>query len=114
MSEKCKAPASTGVNSCLRKQESCGTLNLASFVGGIDMFWFLRGRTCPIGVDMGRDSLKLAQLGNNVRGIHLIAGVIENRPADVEPGSADWQRWAIEAIKRLIAKGRFLAAVMLI
>ena len=84
------------------------------FVGGIDMLWFLKGRAYPIGVDMGRDSLKLAQLGNNGKGIHLIAGGSENRPADVEPGSGDWQRWAIEAIRRLIAKGRFLAAVMLI
>ena len=57
---------------------------------------------------MGRDSLKLAQLGNNGRGgIHLLAGGIENRPADVKPGSGDWQRWAIEVIKRLIANGRF-------
>jgi len=71
------------------------------------MFSFLKGHTYPIGVDVGRDSLKLAQLGNNGKGIHLIAGGSENRPADVKPGSGDWQRWAIEAIKKLIANGRF-------
>jgi len=71
------------------------------------MFSFLKGRVYPIGVDVVRDSLKLAQLGNNVKGIHLIAGGSENRPADVKPGSGDWQRWAIEAIKKLIANDRF-------
>ena len=71
------------------------------------MFSFLKYRTYPIGVDVGRDSLKLAQLGNNGKGIHLIAGGIENRPADVKLGSGDWQRWVIEAIRKLIANGKF-------
>ena len=71
------------------------------------MFSFLKDHIYPIGVDMGRDSLKLAQLGNNGRGMHLIAGGIEDRPADVKPGSADWQRWAIEAIRKLIANDGF-------
>jgi len=71
------------------------------------MFSFLKNRTYPIGVDVGRDSLKLAQLGNNGRGINLIASGSENRPADVNPGSGDWQRWAIEAIRKLIANGKF-------
>ncbi|MHC4459171.1 MAG: pilus assembly protein PilM, partial [Planctomycetota bacterium] len=61
----------------------------------------------PIGVDMGDDTLKVAQLGNNEKCVDLIAGGSENRPEDVEPGSGGWQRWAIEAIRRLIANGRF-------
>jgi Tfp pilus assembly PilM family ATPase len=61
----------------------------------------------PIGVDLGDDTLKVAQLGNNEKGIKLIAGGSENRPEDVEPGSGDWQRWAIEAIRRLTGNGKF-------
>lgn len=97
------------------------------------MFWFLKNRIysrvpvlrriaglpsavfhirgsakwCPIGVDMGDDALKVVQLGNNGRGINLIAGGSKNRPEDVEPGSSNWQRWAIEAIRELTANGKF-------
>ena len=61
----------------------------------------------PIGVDMGDDTLKLVQLRNNGKGVSLIADGSENRPADVKPGSGDWQRWAIEAIKKLTSNGKF-------
>jgi Tfp pilus assembly PilM family ATPase len=61
----------------------------------------------PIGVDMGDDTLTMVQLGNNGKGINLIAGSSKNRPEDVEPGSSNWQRWAIEAIRELIANGKF-------
>jgi Tfp pilus assembly PilM family ATPase len=71
------------------------------------MFSFLKNCTYPIGVDTGGDSLKLAQLGNNGRGINLIASGSENRPADVKLGSGDWQRWVIEAIRKLVANGKF-------
>ena len=71
------------------------------------MSWFLKSRTYSIGVDMGDDTLKLVQLGNNGKGIGLVAGGSKNRPADVEPGSAGWQRWAIEAICELTANGKF-------
>lgn len=91
-----------------------------AFVSGVDMLQILRDRTysrvsllrhiarCgPIGVDMGDDTLKVAQLGNNGEGINLLAAGSENRPEDVKPGGGDWQRWAIEAIRRLTANGRF-------
>lgn len=104
-----------------------------AFVGEIDMFWFLKNRTYsrvpilrritglpsailriwsfakwyPIGVDMGDDTLTVVQLGNNGRGINLIAGGSKNRPGDVKPGSSNWQRWAIKAIRELTANGRF-------
>jgi type IV pilus assembly protein PilM len=104
-----------------------------AFVGEIDMLWFLKNRTYsrvpilrriaglpsagfgiwssakwhPIGVDMGDEALTVVQLGNNGRGINLIAGSSKNRPEDVEPGSSNWQRWAIETIRELTANGKF-------
>ena len=71
------------------------------------MFWFLNNRAYSIGVDIGDDTLKLVQLGSNGGGISLIAGGSESRPADVKPGSSDWQRWAIEALCKLTANARF-------
>jgi hypothetical protein len=61
----------------------------------------------PIGVDMGEDALTVAQLENDERGIILIAAGSKSRPEDVEFGSGNWQRWAIEAIRELTANGRF-------
>jgi hypothetical protein len=61
----------------------------------------------PIGVDMGDDILKVAQLGNNGKSVNLIAGGSENWPDDMRAGSCNWQRWAIEAICRLTANSRF-------
>jgi Tfp pilus assembly PilM family ATPase len=70
-------------------------------------------------VDMGDDALKLVQLApacaglfplkreNEKGAIVLVAGGSENRPADVKPGSGDWQRWAIEAVRRMTANGKF-------
>ncbi len=55
----------------------------------------------PIGVDVGDDALTMAQFENNERGIILVAAGSKNRPEDVELGSSNWQRWAIEAIREL-------------
>lgn len=74
------------------------------------MFGLLNNKAYPIGVDIGDDVLKLVQLASNSKGLYtlsLLAGNIENRPEDVEPGSADWQRWTIEAIRRLAGNGEF-------
>jgi len=71
------------------------------------MFDFLRNRPYSIGVDAGNDSLKLVQLVQNGKGVSLMAGSRENRPADVKPGSVDWQRWAIGALREAMASGRF-------
>jgi Tfp pilus assembly PilM family ATPase len=61
----------------------------------------------PIGVDMGDDALTMVQLGDNGKGINLIAGSSKNRPEDIEPGSSSWQRWAIETVCELISNGKF-------
>jgi len=71
------------------------------------MLWFLKNRTYSIGVDMGRDSLKLVQLGEDGGNTSLIAGGSENRPGNIKSGSGNWQRWAIEAIRKMTANGKF-------
>ena len=71
------------------------------------MFGFAENNTCPIGVDIGHDCLKLAQLGSNGNGTTLIAGNSKNAPAEVQPGSSDWQKWAIETVRMLAAYGSF-------
>jgi hypothetical protein len=67
----------------------------------------LSAKGCRIGVDINDDNLKLVQLEDNENGITLIASGSENRPDDVKPGSSNWQRWAIEAIRRLIVNNDF-------
>ena len=71
------------------------------------MFGYLRNRPYAIGVDAGNDSLKLVQLAQNGKGVTLIAGKREDRPEDVDPGSANWQRWAIVAMREAMATSRF-------
>lgn len=71
------------------------------------MFEFLKNHSFAIGVDIGDDNLKLVQLANNGKGISLTAGSSENRPEDIRPATAGWQRWAIETIRNLTANGHF-------
>ncbi len=71
------------------------------------MFGLTKNHTYSIGVDISDDNLKIVQLGNNGNGISLIDGGIETLPENVKPGSGEWQKWAIEAIRRLIANGNF-------
>lgn len=73
------------------------------------MFGFTKNHICPIGVDLGQRSLKLAQLGkkNNGIGTSLLAGNSKSMPDDTQPGSSVWQKWAIEAIRLLATYGHF-------
>ena len=71
------------------------------------MSWFLKNHTYLIGMDLGDDALKVAQLGNSGKGINLIAGDSETRPEYIECNSGNWQRWGIEAIKKLMTNGNF-------
>lgn len=73
----------------------------------IDVSRLLKSRTRPIGVDVADDGLKLAQLAKSPEGISLIAGGRENQPENVKPGTADWQRWAVEAIRETTTNSRF-------
>ncbi len=71
------------------------------------MFGFGKKQSYLIGVDLGNDCLKLAQLGNGTEDACLLAGQYVNRPADVTPGTARWQRWAIEVMRETTANGHF-------
>jgi len=65
------------------------------------MFGALTNKVCPIGVDLGSSYLRMAQLGFNGKGPYLCAVGCEQKPDDVESGSADWQRWAARATKNM-------------
>jgi Tfp pilus assembly PilM family ATPase len=71
------------------------------------MFGFGKKQSHVIGVDLGNDSLKLAQLANGTEQTCLMAGQYVGRPADIVPGTARWQRWAIEVMRQATADGHF-------
>lgn len=71
------------------------------------MFGLGKKRSYLIGVDLGNDCLKLAQLANGGEDTLLIAGQYVNRPADTTPGTARWQRWAIEVMREATGHGHF-------
>ena len=71
------------------------------------MFKFSKSHAYSIGVDIGDDSLKLVQLGEDGNAISLIAGQTENLPEGVKAGSSQWQRWAIMTIRQLASNGDF-------
>jgi len=71
------------------------------------MFGLLKKRSHLIGVDLGNDCLKLAQLANGTEEAVLLAGQYVNRPADITAGTARWQRWAIDVMRQATANGHF-------
>ena len=71
------------------------------------MLGLLKKHTYSIGIDVGYDDVKLAQLGVNGHGLSLIAGNSKGRPEEIRPNSSDWQRWAIDAIHLITAYGDF-------
>lgn len=71
------------------------------------MLGLLKKHSFSIGIDVGYDDVKLAQLGNNGHGLTLIAGNSKGRPEDIQPNSGDWQKWAIDAMHLMTAYGDF-------
>jgi len=71
------------------------------------MFGFGKKNSYLIGVDLGSDCVKLAQLASGTEETHLIAGLCVSRPADITAGTARWQRWAIDTMRESTANGRF-------
>jgi len=71
------------------------------------MFGLGKKNSYPIGVDLGNDCLTLAQLANGSEDTVLIAGQYVNRPADIIPGTARWQRWAIDVMRESAREGHF-------
>jgi Tfp pilus assembly PilM family ATPase len=79
------------------------------------MWWFSKKVIYPIGVEFSGRSIKLAQLCKNKNGLSLIASQREELPADIVPGSSDWQKWAIDAVKKSSSSfvGKNVIAAML-
>jgi len=71
------------------------------------MFGFGKKHSYLIGVDLGNDCVKLAQLANGTEETYLIAGQCVSRPADITAGTARWQRWAIDVMRETTAGGQF-------
>jgi len=71
------------------------------------MFGLMKKRSHLIGVDLGNDCIKLAQLANGTEDAVLLAGQYVNRPADITAGTARWQRWAVEAMSQATGNGHF-------
>jgi type IV pilus assembly protein PilM len=71
------------------------------------VFDFLKKRVFPTGVDLGSGYLKMAQLGFDGHQYFLHAAGREEMPADIEPGSAHWQRWVAATAKEMIGRGGF-------
>ena len=71
------------------------------------MLNLLKKRTFPTGVDLGSGYIRMAQLEKNQEGLCLTSAAYEAKPDDIEPGSADWQRWAVKASKDIFHRGKF-------
>jgi Tfp pilus assembly PilM family ATPase len=71
------------------------------------MFGFLKRQSHLIGVDLGNDCVKLAQLANGTPETLLMAGQYVDRPEDITAGTARWQRWAVEVMREAAGNGRF-------
>jgi Tfp pilus assembly PilM family ATPase len=71
------------------------------------MIGFDSNKTYPIGIDMGSEYVRLAQLGKNKQGLFLQSAGIAQKPTDVELNSPAWQRWAIESIKDIVRQESF-------
>lgn len=79
------------------KDRTCSAVPILRGIAGL----------CPVGVDMSDDTVTIAQLADNGKGITLVAGACKNRPADIKPGSVDWQRWSIDTIRQANSSGQF-------
>ncbi len=64
-------------------------------------------KTCPIGVDLGSNHIRLAQLGTNKQGVFLQGAGLAQKPQEIEPNSPAWQHWAVDAIKQISRKESF-------
>ncbi len=64
-------------------------------------------KMCPIGVDLGSNHIRLAQLGLNKQGPFLQAAGLAQKPQEISANSPEWQHWAVEAVKQISRKESF-------
>ena len=71
------------------------------------MLGFDSKKIYPIGIDLGSEHVRLAQLGRNKQGLFLQAAGVAQKPAEVKVKSPVWQRWALESVKNIIHQEQF-------
>jgi Tfp pilus assembly PilM family ATPase len=71
------------------------------------MFGFLKQKSHPIGVDFTDDSLRMAQLREGKKSLVLTSAGSRSCPPDVLPGTASWQKWAIDSMQQLVSRNKF-------
>ncbi|HNY78325.1 MAG: pilus assembly protein PilM [Sedimentisphaerales bacterium] len=71
------------------------------------MLGILKKGACPIGIDLGYEFLKVAQLATNGEQITVVSCQWMRCAAYDPPDGPQWQRWAIDAICHALANGRF-------
>ena len=68
---------------------------------------FSRKHIYPIGVDLGSNSIKIAQLYLDNGKLDICDAAMILKPQELETGSGQWQRWAADQIKKTISSGHF-------
>jgi Tfp pilus assembly PilM family ATPase len=72
------------------------------------MLIFPSNRAYPIGVDITDDGLRMAQVREGEGSLLLLRSSSKSCPPDILPGTATWQRWAIEAIRSINSENKFV------
>lgn len=71
------------------------------------MFKFAKNHMYTIGIDMGQDGLRLAQLIDRGPEVGLVAGCVKPCPDNVEAGTPAWQHWAVDALREALTQHKF-------
>ena len=71
------------------------------------MFKFFQNKVYPIGIDLGRSSLKMIQLSGKDGAVSLVAAGKAEVPDEVRGNPGLLQRWYIQNIRRLLASHPF-------
>ena len=66
-----------------------------------------RRQVYPIGIDVGSDSIKMAQLAHGRKGPCIVAAASQKVPEGLVSSSSEWQRWAADAVKKMTSNGTF-------
>lgn len=84
-------------------------LNKNNFFQSIQkIMWLWRKQVFPAGVDIGNNVVKIAQFRRNGNTVSLASGASENRPVTIASASSEWQKWAMEAVKKMTSNGKFI------
>ena len=71
------------------------------------MLWFKKQNNSPIGIDITGTCIRAAQLKQSEGSVELVSADVKELPEAITPGSAEWQRWCIDAIKQMLNNGGF-------